>query len=264
MAVSHYSLVVSVSLPAIPLFTLAGYVLAEGGASRRLIRLFDALVGGIRGGTGAVTALVCAFFTTFTGGSGVTILALGGLLLPMLRKARYSERDALGLVTGAGALGILFPPCLPLILYAIAANVDLHELFVAGTGPGVLLLILTILLARRQQPPESERRSFDRRELAAAAWAAKWELLLPVVALGVLFAGIATPVEAAAVTALYAIVVEAGIHHGDRGEGKLSKVFRECGVLVGGILLILGVALGLTAFLIDAEVPQHAVTGDAR
>lgn len=259
LAVSHYSLVVSVSLPAIPLFTLAGYVLAEGGASARLVRLFDALVGGIRGGAGAVTALACAFFTTFTGGSGVTILALGGLLLPMLRKSRYSERDALGLVTGAGALGILFPPCLPLILYAIAANVDIHELFVAGTGPGILLLMLTILLARKQQPPNSERRPFDRRELVQAAWAAKWELLLPVVALGVLFAGIATPVEAAAVTAVYAIVTQVAIHRDYRGNGKLAVVFRECGVLVGGILLILGAALGLTAFLIDAEVPQHAV-----
>lgn len=259
LAVSHYSLVVSVSLPAIPLFTLAGYVLAEGGASRRLIRLFDALVGGIRGGAGAVTALVCAFFTTFTGGSGVTILALGGLLLPMLRKSRYSERDALGLVTGAGALGILFPPCLPLILYAIAANVDMHELFIAGIGPGVLLLVLTMLLARRQQPPSIERKPFDPRELRRAAWDAKWELLLPVVALGVLFAGIATPVEAAAITALYAIFAQVVVHRDDRRDGRLSHVFRECGVLVGGILLILGVALGLTAFLIDAEVPQRAV-----
>ena len=257
MTVSHYSLVVNPSLPAIPLFTLAGYVLAEGGASRRLVRLFDALVGGIRGGAGAVTALACAFFTTFTGGSGVTILALGGLLLPMLRRSRYSERNALGLVTGAGALGILFPPCLPLILYAIAANIDIHELFVAGIGPGILLLVLTILLARFQQPRLAVERTFDRGELAAAAWDAKWELLLPVVALGVLFAGIATPVEAAAVTALYALLTEAVIHRDFRGR-RLLVVFRECGVLVGGILLILGVALGLTLFLVDAEVPQHA------
>ncbi|MBK5259252.1 MAG: TRAP transporter large permease subunit [Thermoanaerobaculia bacterium] len=259
LTVSHYSLVVNPSLPAIPLFTLAGYVLAEGGASRRLVRLFDALVGGVRGGAGAVTALACAFFTTFTGGSGVTILALGGLLLPMLRQARYSERDSLGLIAGAGALGILFPPCLPLILYAIAANVDIHELFVAGIGPGMLLLVLTIGLARIQQPPGDEKRSFDRREVAKAAWDAKWELLLPVVALGVLFAGIATPVEAAAVTAMYAILAEVVIHRDFGGPSRLAAVFRECAVLVGGILLILGVALGLTAFLIDAEVPQHAV-----
>jgi C4-dicarboxylate transporter, DctM subunit len=258
MTVSHYSLVVNPSLPAIPLFTLAGYVLAEGGASRRLVRLFDALVGGIRGGAGAVTALACAFFTTFTGGSGVTILALGGLLLPMLRRSRYSEQNALGLVTGAGALGILFPPCLPLILYAIAANIDIHELFVAGIGPGILLLVLTMLLAKFQQPRRAVKRTFDPRELGSAAWDAKWELLLPVVALGVLFAGIATPVEAAALTALYALLTAAVIHR-DFGGRRLLMVFRECGVLVGGILLILGVALGLTAFLVDAEVPQHAV-----
>lgn len=259
MTVSHYSLVVNPSLPAIPLFTLAGYLLAEGGASRRLVRLFDALVGSVRGGPGAVTALACAFFTTFTGGSGVTILALGGLLLPLLLQARYSERNALGLITGAGALGILFPPCLPLILYAIAANVDIHELFVAGIGPGLLLLLLTMLLARFQQPPARARRAFDHRELAQAAWEAKWELLLPVVALGVLFGGLATPMEAAAVTALYALIVTVVIQRDYRRPGQLSIVFRECGVLVGGVLLILGVALGLTAFLVDAEVPQRAV-----
>jgi tripartite ATP-independent transporter DctM subunit len=259
MAVSHYSLVVNPSLPAIPLFTLAGYILAEGGASQRLVRVFNAIVGGFRGGPAIVTVLACAFFTTFTGGSGVTILALGGLLLPILRNSRYSEKNALGLVTGAGALGILFPPCLPLILYAIAASVDVQQLFLAGIIPGVLLLVLVAWLGRVQQPPVEATRRFDRREALAALWAARWELLLPIVVLGVLFGGIATPVEAAAITALYAFIIEAVIHRDYREPSKLLHVFTESGVLVGGILLILGVALGFTSFLIDAEVPQRAV-----
>ncbi|MGZ8797055.1 MAG: TRAP transporter large permease subunit [Thermoanaerobaculia bacterium] len=259
MTVSHYSLVVNPSLPAIPLFTPAGYVLAEGGASRRLVRLFDALVGGIRGGPAIVTVLACAFFTTFTGGSGVTILALGGLLLPILTKARYSERNALGLVTGAGALGILFPPCLPLILYAIAANVDVKSLFLAGIVPGILLLVLTAWLGRVQQPPGDSRKRFDAGEAARAFWDAKWEMLLPIIVLAVLFGGIATPVEAAAITALYALIVEVAVHRDYREPSRLLKTFTDCGLLVGGVLLILGVALGLTGFLIDAEVPQHAV-----
>ncbi len=258
MTVSHYSLVVNPSLPAIPLFTLAGYVLAEGGASRRLVRVFDSLVGNIRGGPALVTVLACAFFTTFTGGSGVTILALGGLLLPILTQARYSERNALGLVTGAGALGILFPPCLPLILYAIAANVDVHALFRAGIVPGTLLLALTALLGTIQQPAGDHRKRFDGRAALRAAWYAKWELLLPPIVLTVLFAGFATPVEAAAITALYALFVEVVIHR-EYDASRLLSVFRECGLLVGGVLLILGVALGLTGFLVDAEVPQHTV-----
>jgi len=259
MAVSHYSLVVNPSLPAIPLFTLAGYVLAEGGASRRLVRVFDALVGSIRGGPALVTALACAFFTTFTGGSGVTILALGGLLLPILRQAKYSERNALGLVTGAGALGILFPPCLPLILYAVAAGVDVNRLFIAGVVPGVLLLALTVWLGRVQQPSDQPGPPFDRVEARKAMWDAKWELFLPVVVMAVLFGGFATPVEAAAVTALYALVIEVIVHRDYKTPSRLLKVFTESGLLVGGVLLILGVALGLTGFLVDAEVPQHAV-----
>jgi len=259
MAVSHYSLVVNPSLPAIPLFTLAGYILAEGGASRRLVRVFDALVGSLRGGPALVTALACAFFTTFTGGSGVTILALGGLLLPILRQARYSERNALGLLTGAGALGILFPPCLPLILYAVAANVDVRELFIAGVIPGILLLVLTVWLGRVQQPRGAVAVAFDVREARSAMWAAKWELLLPVIVLAVLFGGFATPVEAAAVTALYALFTETIVHRDYKSPSQLLKVFTDSGLLVGGVLLILGVALGLTGFLVDAEVPQKAV-----
>jgi tripartite ATP-independent transporter DctM subunit len=256
MAVSHYSLVVNPSLPAIPLFTLAGYILAEGGASRRLVRVFDALFGGVRGGPAIITALACAFFTTFTGGSGVTILALGGLLLPILRDARYSERNALGLLTGAGALGILFPPCLPLILYGISANVEIRRLFIAGAIPGAILVALTIWLGMRQQGIARKRHAFNVREAWNALNTAKWEVLLPVVVLVSLFGGFATPVESAALTALYALAV---CYRDYRKRADLQRVFVEAGLLVGGVLLILGVSLGLTSALIDAEIPQLAV-----
>ena len=157
----HYSLTTNDMLPCIPLFTLAGYFLAESGASQRLVRVFQALVGQFRGGPAIVTALVCAFFTSFTGASGVTILALGGVLMPVLLAARYSERNALGLLTGAGSLGMLFPPCLPLILYVIVANHSAHadltikEMFLGGIGPGILLVILTAWWGVRQGPKDA-------------------------------------------------------------------------------------------------------------
>jgi tripartite ATP-independent transporter DctM subunit len=259
MSVSHYSLVVNASLPAIPLFTLAGYILAEGGASRRLVRLFHALLGGLRGGPALVTALACAFFTTFTGGSGVTILALGGLLLPILLQARYSEKNALGLLTGGGAIGILFPPCLPLILYGVAANVEVRQLFIAGIIPGVIIVALTAWLGFHQQPGIAESHPIDWRAVASAAWEAKWELFMPVLVLVSLFGGFATPVEASAITALYALVVAAIIHRDYASMRELAHVFVKSGLLIGGILLILGVSLGLTSYLIDAEIPQLAV-----
>jgi tripartite ATP-independent transporter DctM subunit len=258
MSVSHYSLAVNAALPAIPLFTLAGYILAEAGASRRLVRVFQAMLGGLRGGPALVTALACAFFTTFTGGSGVTILALGALLLPILLQARFSEKNALGLLTGGGAIGILFPPCLPLILYGVAANVEVRQLFIAGILPGLLVVALTAWLGFHQQPAVPQRRRIEKGEVIAAAWEAKWELLMPLLVLVSLFGGFATPVEAAAITALYALLV--AVFHGDYPRVRdLAGVFVKSGLLVGGILLILGVSLGLTSYLIDAEIPQLAV-----
>jgi len=259
LSIDHYSLVVNPSLPAIPLFTLAGYLLAEGGSSKRLVRLFDAFVGQFRGGPAIVTALACAFFTAFTGGSGVTILALGGLLMPVLLSARYSARTSLGLLTGAGSLGILFPPCLPLILYANVAQVPMKEMFLGGILPGTLLLVLTAWWGVRQSDRSVVGRKFDRAEAGRALWDAKWEALLPVVVLAALFSGFATPVEAAAFTALYALVIEALIYRDFKSFRKLTHVFTECGLLVGGVLLILGVALGFTNYLIDAEIPTRGV-----
>jgi tripartite ATP-independent transporter DctM subunit len=265
LAIDHYRMVVNPSLPAIPLFTLAGYFLAEGGASKRLIRVFRALVGGIRGGPAILTALVCAFFTSFTGASGVTILALGGLLLPVLLAARYKERNAVGLLTGAGSLGLLFPPALPLILYAvvatsIGASVTLKQMFLGGIVPGAVLVALTAGWGVLQAPKrDALRPRRDPRELAAATWDAKWELLLPVVAMVALFGGFATPVEAAAITALYAFVIETLLYRDLEIRKRVPEVMAECGLLVGGVLLILGVAMGFTNYLVDARVPDHAV-----
>ncbi len=263
----QYQLTVNPTLPSIPLFTLAGYFLAEGAAGMRLVRLFQALFGGLRGGPAIVTVLVCAFFTTFTGASGATILALGGVLLPVLRAAHYSERSALGLLTGAGSLGMLFPPCLPPILYAIIASsggqvsVSIQEMFQGGFLPGLLLVGLTAWWGYREGPVAGAagRQSFDAREARAALWEAKWELLVPVVALATLFSGHATPVEAAAVTACYTFLVAAVIHRDLKSFGDVRRVVTECGLLVGGVLLILGVALGFTYCLVDAQIPDQAV-----
>ena len=258
MSVEHYRLTVNPALPSIPLFTLAGYLMAEGGASRRLLRVFSAVFGSVIGGPAIAVVLICAFFTAFTGGSGVTILALGGLLMPILLGAKFSERDALGLVTGAGSLGILLPPCLPVILYAIIARVDIREMFLGGFLPGILLIGMTaawgIWSGRRNPAP---RPPFDGAEALRAVWAAKWELLLPVVSLAALFGGWATPVEAAALTAAYAFIVEVLIHRDLHLWRDVPRVAAEAGLLIGGILLILGVALGLTNYLIDAQVPDH-------
>jgi tripartite ATP-independent transporter DctM subunit len=261
ISLDHYRLVTNPTLPTVPLFTLAGYFLAEGGASKRLIRVFLALVGHLRGGPAVLTALVCAFFTSFTGASGVTILALGGLLMPVLLSAKYSERNALGLLTGAGSVGLLLPPCLPLIFYAVIAQVSIEEMFLAGIVPGLLLVGMTAAWGIRVSPRQDEtgRRAFDWAEARASIWEAKWELLLPVVAFVGLFSGWATPVEAAAVTALYAFVVETFIYRDLRFSRDATRVMSECGLLVGGVLLILGVALGFTNYLVDAQVPAKAV-----
>ncbi len=263
----QYQLTVNPTLPSIPLFTLAGYFLAESGAAKRLVRLFQALFGSVRGGPAIVATLVCAFFTSFTGASGATILALGGVLMPVLLAAKYSERSSIGLLTGAGSLGMLFPPCLPPILYAIIASsggevsVSIEEMFQGGFLPGMLLVLLTLAWGLREgrHAPESGRQSFDRREALAAIWTAKWELLVPVVALTALFGGFATPVEAAALTAMYTFLVAVVIHRDLHLFRDVPRVMTECGLLVGGVMLILGVALGFTHYLVDAQIPDAAV-----
>ena len=263
---NHYRLTVNPTLPSIPLFTLAGYFLAEGGAAKRFVHVFDAWFGHVRGGPAIITVLVCAFFTSFTGASGVTILALGGLLMPVLLGAGYSGRSSLGLLTGAGSLGLLFPPCLPPILYAIVAStsagasIRIEEMFQAGLLPGILLMVMAGWWGVRCGPKATgPRRHFDARAAWTAFRGAFWELLIPVVALFFLFSGLATPVEAAAVTALYAFVVETFVYRDLKLFGDVRRVMTECTLLVGGVLLILGVALGFTHFLIDAQIPDQAV-----
>jgi C4-dicarboxylate transporter, DctM subunit len=260
ISIDYYSLVTNPSLPTMPLFTLAGYLLAEGGTAKRLMRVFQALFGSFRGGPAIVTALVCAFFTSFTGASGVTILALGGLLMPMLVKAQFREKDALGLVTGAGSLGLLFPPCLPLILYAIVAKIPMKDVFLGAIGPGTLMLAMTavwgLIVGRRGSAPIQR---LNWAEIRGAAWEAKWELFLPAVAFLVLFSGYATPVEAAAVTALYAFFVEAVVYRDLKITKDIPRAMADCGLLIGGVLLIWGVALGVTDYMVDSELVVRAV-----
>ncbi len=250
-----YRMVVSPTIPNIPLFTLTGYLLAEGGASKRLLRVFQAWFGSLRGGPAIVTALVCAFFTCFTGGSGVTILALGGLLMPILMAEKYKERDALGLLTSAGSLGMLFPPSLPVILYGVVSHTPIDKLFLAGILPGLLLLGITALWGvAKGSSAQAARHPFEAREALEAFWVAKWELLLPFVIFFFLFVVKVTLVESAALTALYAFVVEVFIYR-DLKLTRIPKVITECGILVGGVLLILGVSLGFTNDMVDAQIP---------
>lgn len=258
--VAHYALVINPVLPTLPLFTLAGYFLAEGGSPRRLIRVFYALFGQLRGGPAIVTVVVCAFFTSITGASGVTILALGGLLMPILSGARYSEKDALGLMTGAGSLGLLLPPCLPLIVYAIVAKVPIENMFLGGILPALVMILATAVWGVFRGQRSAAQKPFDLREARLALWDAKWELLMPVVAFVALFSGIVTTVQAAAVTALYAFLIVTAVHRELRILRDLPRVMSECGLLIGGVLLILGVSLGFTNYLVDAEVPANAVT----
>jgi tripartite ATP-independent transporter DctM subunit len=258
LPLDHYRLVVNPSLPAIPLFTLAGYLLAESGAPQRLVRVFDALFGRFRGGAAAVTVTAGAFFTAFTGASGITILALGGLLMPLLRGVGHSERSALGLVTSSGSLGVLLPPSLPLILYAIVAKVPMQELFLAAVLPGMTMALLLLLWGRHTAgPARHASKAFDLREAGRALAAAKWELLLPAVA----FTAVRRLRHAGrsfrAHRAVRVFVVT--VAHRDRAVRDVPRVIVECGLLVGGVLLILGVALGFTNYLVDAQIPDRAI-----
>jgi len=253
-----YDMATNPVLPAIPLFTLAGFVLAEGRSSERLVGLFRAWFGWIPGGTAVVCAFVCSFFTVFTGGSGVTILALGGLLFPALIKEGYRERFSLGLLTASGSLGLLLPPALPLILYAVVAEQPIDNLFIGGILPGLLLTTLIAAWGVR----EGRRSTVPRSAFAAGAamravWIAKWELAMPAIVLGSIFVLRSTAVEAAAITALYAIVVQSVVHRELPIGRELVRVSTECLTIVGGVLIILAAAKGLTDYMIFAGVPDR-------
>jgi tripartite ATP-independent transporter DctM subunit len=256
--------VASPTLPALPLLTAAGYILAESNAAERLVRFFRALFGWMPGGIAVMVAAVCAVFTTFTGGSGVTIIALGGLVYPILRKDGYSEGFSLGLVTAAGSLGLLFPPSLPVILYSVVASnrnqtVLAGDLYLAGLLPGLLLLVLTafygILIGRRRTERKETR--FSWREVFASAWAAKWELLLPVFIISIFATGLTTMIETAAAALAYAIIVECVITRDITLGRQLPEVLLKASALMGAVLTLLSVALGLTNYLVDAQIPDQ-------
>lgn len=262
MPVAAYRLAVSPTLAAIPLFTLTGFLLSESHASQRLLRVFRALLGWMPGGTAIVVAVVCAFFTAFTGGSGVTILAMGALLYQALRQESYREPFSLGLITACGSLGLLFPPSLPLILYfVVSQQVAIEDLFIGGLLPGLLLLGLTaawgVREGLRSQAPRTPVRA---REVTTALWEGKWELLLPVIVLIAIFGGFATLIEASALTVLYSFVVQCFVLRDLSVRRDLPKVLSETVVLVGGVLVILGAAMGFSSYMVDAEVPARLVS----
>lgn len=251
-------LATSPNLTAIPLFTLAGVILAAGGAPQRLIRLFNALIGWLPGGLAGVALFACAFFTAFSGASGVTILALGGLLYPMLMSVGYPQRFSLGLLTSSGSIGLMFPPSLPVLLYGIVAGVSIDDLFLAGALPGLLLLVMIMLysmaLGVRLHIP---RQPFTGEALREALREGIWDILLPVGVVWGIFGGFVTVSEASACTAAYVLLLETRIHRSLSLRRQLFPILRETSVLVGSILIILGVAMGLTNLLIDAQVPMH-------
>lgn len=238
----------------IPLFTFAGYIIAEGKAPQRLVAFARASVGWLPGGIAVVVLTTCAFFTTFTGASGVTIIALGGLVYPILRQT-YNEKFSLGLITASGSIGLLFPPSVPLILYAIIAQVPIDRMFLAGIIPGVIILgVLSLYCSGWSVIKKTETIPFDGKVFRRTLWEAKWEILLPFLVLGGILSGKVTIDEAAALTAIYACVVELVIHRSISLK-VMPRIVKESTLLVGAILIILGIALGLTNYLITLDVP---------
>ncbi len=259
---SHYQITVNPSLPALPLFTLAGLIFARTGAAQRLGAVFMAAFGEGVIGTVAAAAVLCSCFTAFTGGSGVTILALGGLLLPLLRNAGYPEQRGIGLVTSASALGVLLAPSVPLIMYAIIARVPINTMFLAGLVPAAVmvafLLVIGGYLRRSGITVAKVGAGGTATSLRSALWAAKWEIFAPVVAIASLVSGLATPTESAALTAAYAILTQA-LAHRELDARLLGKALADCAQIIGGVMLILGMALGLTNYLVDAGIPDAAI-----
>ncbi len=260
IAIEIFGIAETPILLAIPLFTFAGYVLAESKAPTRLVRLTTALVGWVPGGVAIVAVAACAIFTAFTGGSGVTIIALGAALYPALRKAGYDERFSLGLITSAGCLGLLFAPSLPLILYGVITETSIDEMFLAGIVPGLMMMLGLALYClwvnRHLRVPFSE---FSWAEVAAALRESWLDIPLPILVLGGIYGGVIAVSEAAAVTAVYVVVTEVVVRR-DIAIGQLPTIMRQSTVLVGAILLILGVSLASTNVMIDAQVPERLVS----
>ncbi len=257
VAVEIYRLSSAPTIITIPLFTFAGYILAESKAPVRLLKLSRALLGWLPGGVAIVCLFVCAFFTAFTGASGVTIIALGGLLYPILIEEGYSEKFSLGLITTCGSLGLLFPPSLPIILYGIIAKVDIDDLFLAGLVPGIILMVIlgtySVFKARKSR---EVAKKFSWSALTPALWEARYEIPLPVFVLGGIYGGLVTATEAAALSAFYVLIINCFVTKDLSPTKDLPKVIVESLTLVGAILLILCCAMGLTNYLVDEEIPM--------
>jgi tripartite ATP-independent transporter DctM subunit len=251
-----YSMLISHSIPAIPLFTVTGFILSESKAGERLVRFFKAFFSWFPGGLAVMTILVCAFFTTFTGASGVTILALGGLLSFVLINSNYKRKFTLGLITASGSIGLLFPPSLPIIIYGVIAGVSIKDMFIGGLLPGVVMVLaLVIFCIIFTSKNKIKRESFEIKEAFSALKSSMWEILLPVVIVSAYFGGLTTIVESAAIALVYSFVIEVFIHR-DIEFKRLPEIFLKAVVIIGGILIILSVAKGLSYFIIDAQIPM--------
>ncbi|WP_020613714.1 TRAP transporter large permease [Sediminispirochaeta bajacaliforniensis] len=253
--IESYSMLTAQTIAAIPLFTVAGFVLSESGAGERLIALFHLLFRGLPGGMAAVAVIVCAFFTTFTGASGVTILALGGLLSVILRKNGFDERFVDGLLTGSGSIGLLFPPSLPIILYGVVAQISIRDMFLAGIIPGVIMVVMVSFMGFRASSKGVMVKESDHGPVLRVIGNALWEGLLPLVVLVPYLTGIATIVETGAVTLLYALIVEMCIHR-DISLRRLPSVLVKSVPIIGGVLIILASSRGLAYYIVDAEIPM--------
>ena len=251
---SAYRIVVSPTLAAIPIFTLAGYILAESNISERLIRFFKASLGWLPGSTVLIVVLLCAFFTALTGGSGVTILALGAILYPILIHDGYSKQFSLGIITTAGSLGLLFPPSLPAIIYSVTAGINPLELFKQALIPAIFLMSIMFFYGLYKRPKSKKIERFVFNDAFETAKIAKWEIAIPLLIILSLFSGFATLVESAALLVLYVLTVELYIFK-DISFKNLPKIIIDCSTLVGGVLIILGFAMGFTGYLVDAQIP---------
>ncbi|MCF8720532.1 TRAP transporter large permease [Nitrospina gracilis] len=246
------------TLLAIPLFTFAGFILAESKTPQRLTRLTQALLGSVPGGLPWVVLVACAFFTAFTGASGVTIIALGGLLYPLMLKEMYGKNFSLGLMTSSGSLGLLFPPSLPLILYGLVAKVNVDQLFLAGVVPGIIMIVILAMYSMAQSKRFGiERTPFNWQETKSAVREAAWEIPLPFLVLYGIYGGIFTVTEAAAVTVVYVVVVECFVYRDIHPIRDMPEIMKKSMVLVGAILIILGTAMGFTSYLVDEQVPMQ-------
>ena len=251
-----YRIVVSPTLPTIPLFTLAGYLLAESKTSERLVMVFRQVFGWIPGGIPVVIILLCGFFSALTGGSGVTILALGGLLVPLLIKEGYTKSFSIGLITVSGSIGLLFPPSLPVIIYGITAGISIKSVFLAGLIPGLVLITFISFWALYQGKTSNiVLEKFNFKKAIKICWGTKSELSIPFLIILGIFGGFTTLVEAASIIVIYILIIEIFVLK-DIDIWDLPRIIKECSSLIGGVLIILGVAMGLTSYLIDAQIPD--------